>query len=169
MPMAQQGDAAIASDADMSGTAEAAADGAVQADTGADASPDAEAAADVEAPAVPLDPAEARRAAELAELREIEAEEERRRDEESRKLSEANARRNTADTAAPAARPANDTASEPFGRRRRQAEEVQTRRPAAPRRDGPGRRQSGKMTITQALSGDEQRPSAFAGISPPSA
>ena len=151
------GDAAIASDADMSGTAEAAAAGAVQADTGADTSPDAETAADVEAPAVPLDPAEARRAAELAELREIEAEEERRRDEESRKLSEANARRNTADTAAPAARPANDTASEPFGRRRRQAEEVQTRRPAAPRRDGPGRRQSGKMTITQALSGDEQR------------
>ena len=32
-----------------------------------------------------------------------------------------------------------------------------SRRPAAPRRDGPGRRQSGKMTITQALSGDDQR------------
>ena len=32
-----------------------------------------------------------------------------------------------------------------------------SRRPAPARRDGPGRRQSGKMTITQALSGDEQR------------
>ncbi|MGB1176233.1 MAG: translation initiation factor IF-2, partial [Candidatus Puniceispirillaceae bacterium] len=43
------------------------------------------------------------------------------------------------------------------GRRRRHVEEIPSRRPAAPRRDGAGRRQSGKMTITQALSGDEQR------------
>ena len=154
---AAAGGAAAASDADMPAADVAATDGAVQADAAADAAADAEAKTELETPAAPLDPAEARRAAELAELREIEAEEERRRGEESRKLSEANARRNTPETAAPAARPANDTASEPFGRRRRQAEEVQARRPAAPRRDGPGRRQSGKMTITQALSGDEQR------------
>ena len=106
----------------------------------------------------PMDPAEARRAAELAELKEIEAEEERRRDDEARKHSEANARRAEATrvtTAAPA--PSGPSATDAPGRRRRQSEEVPSRRPAAPRRDGPGRRQSGKMTITQALSGDEQR------------
>ena len=50
-----------------------------------------------------------------------------------------------------------DAASEPFNRRRRQVDDTPSRRPAPARRDGPGRRQSGKMTITQALSGDEQR------------
>jgi len=110
-----------------------------------------------EAPAAPLSPEEARRAAELAELREIEAEEERRRDEEAKKHSEATARRAAARPAAATPPPSNDTASDPFTRRRRQVEDVPSRRPAAPRRDGPGRRQSGKMTITQALSGDDQR------------
>ncbi|MGC6519564.1 MAG: translation initiation factor IF-2, partial [Candidatus Puniceispirillaceae bacterium] len=110
-----------------------------------------------EAPAEPLSPEEARRAAELAELREIEAEEERRRDEEAKKHSEATARRAAARPAAATPAPSNDTASDPFSRRRRQVEEMPSRRPAAPRRDGPGRRQSGKMTITQALSGDDQR------------
>ena len=114
--------------------------------------------APVEAPvAAPLDPVSARREAELAELREIEAAEERRREEEARKHSEATARRATADTAAPAARAPGDAASEPFNRRRRQVDDTPSRRPAPARRDGPGRRQSGKMTITQALSGDEQR------------
>ncbi|MGB2121969.1 MAG: translation initiation factor IF-2 [Candidatus Puniceispirillaceae bacterium] len=102
---------------------------------------------------------EARRAAELAELKEIEAEEERRRDEEARKHSEANARRAAA--AAPAApsapSPSAPSTTDAPGRRRRHVEEIPSRRPAAPRRDGAGRRQSGKMTITQALSGDEQR------------
>ena len=105
-----------------------------------------------------MSPEEARRAAELAELREIEAEEERRRDEEAKKHSEANARR--AASARPAAAtpaPSSAPGSDPFSRRRRQVEEMPSRRPAAPRRDGPGRRQSGKMTITQALSGDDQR------------
>ena len=114
--------------------------------------------APVETPAEPLSPEEARRAAELAELREIEAEEERRRDEEAKKHSEANARR--AASARPAAAtpaPSSAPGSDPFSRRRRQVEEMPSRRPAAPRRDGPGRRQSGKMTITQALSGDDQR------------
>ena len=114
--------------------------------------------APVEAPvAAPLDPVSARRETELAELREIEAAEERRREDEARKHSEATARRATADTAAPAARAPGDAASEPFNRRRRQVDDTPSRRPAPARRDGPGRRQSGKMTITQALSGDEQR------------
>ena len=115
-------------------------------------------AAPVEAPAEPLSPEEARRAAELAELREIEAEEERRREDEAKKHSEANARR--AASARPAAAtpaPSSEPGSDPFSRRRRQVEEMPSRRPAAPRRDGAGRRQSGKMTITQALSGDDQR------------
>ena len=115
-------------------------------------------AAPVEAPAEPLSPAEARRAAELAELREIEAEEERRRDEEAKKHSEATARRAaSARPAAAAPAPSNEPGSDPFSRRRRQVDEMPSRRPAAPRRDGAGRRQSGKMTITQALSGDDQR------------
>ncbi|MED5313486.1 MAG: translation initiation factor IF-2 [Pseudomonadota bacterium] len=125
-------------------------------------SADVEAAGEAEAapqPAPePMDPAEARRAAELAELKEIEAEEERRREDEARKHSEANARRAEAarvSTATPA--PSGPSGTDAPGRRRRQTEEVPSRRPAAPRRDGPGRRQSGKMTITQALSGDEQR------------
>jgi translation initiation factor IF-2 len=114
--------------------------------------------ASVKAPvAEPLDPVSARREAELAELREIEAAEERRREDEARKHSEATARRATADTAAPAARAPGDAISEPFNRRRRQVDDTPSRRPAPARRDGPGRRQSGKMTITQALSGDEQR------------
>ena len=115
-------------------------------------------AAPVEAPAEPLSPAEARRAAELAELREIEAEEERRRDDEAKKHSEATARRAaSARPAAAAPAPSNEPGSDPFSRRRRQVDEMPSRRPAAPRRDGAGRRQSGKMTITQALSGDDQR------------
>ena len=126
----------------------------------ADVTSDAPAAeAPPEVPAAPLDPAEARRAAELAELKEIEAEEERRRDEEARKHSEANARRAAAaNVTAPAApTPAGPSTADAPGRRRRHVEEIPSRRPAAPRRDGAGRRQSGKMTITQALSGDEQR------------
>ena len=116
-------------------------------------------AAAPEVPAEPLDPAEARRAAELAELKEIEAEEERRREEEARKHSEANARRAAAaNVAAPSApSPSGPSTADAPGRRRRHVEEIPSRRPAAPRRDGAGRRQSGKMTITQALSGDEQR------------
>ena len=131
-------------------------DGAADGAPAAEAQPDAVADAPAEVPAAPLDPAEARRAAELAELKEIEAEEERRRDEEARKHSEANARRAAAANVAAPSPAAPSTVDAP-GRRRRQVEEIPSRRPAAPRRDGAGRRQSGKMTITQALSGDEQR------------
>ena len=105
---------------------------------------------------------EARRAAELAELREIEAEEEQRRTAASRKLAEETARRQTPDVAAPQtpdrggpSRP--ETESDAFSRRRKATEEVAARKTPGARRDGPGRRQSGKMTITQALSGDDQR------------
>ena len=112
-------------------------------------------------PAAPLDPAAQRRAAELAELEEIEAEEANRRAEEARRNSEHVARHQQAvadrDNAnlyrsAPQSPSPADVAS----RRRREADEMAPRRPAA-RRDGAGRRQSGKMTITQALSGDDNR------------
>ena len=124
--------------------AAAAAEAPVDAAEAPAAGPEADAAAE------PLSPAEARRAAELAELKEIEAEEERRRDEEARKHSKAR------QTAPSAPAPSNDGA-DLHSRRRRQADDTPSRRPAPARRDGPGRRQSGKMTITQALSGDDQR------------
>ena len=135
----------------------------------AEAAPEEAVPAPVEGPAAPeepLDPAAARRAAELAELQEIEAEEARRREQEAQKHSEIAARRaaeaKPADS--PRAAPSGDAANDTFTRRRRQTEEVPARRPSAPRRDGPGRRQSGKMTITQALSGDGQRQRSLASV-----
>ena len=135
----------------------------------AEAAPEEAVPAPVEesaAPEEPLDPAAARRAAELAELQEIEAEEARRREQEAQKHSEIAARRaaeaKPADS--PRAAPSGDAANDTFTRRRRQTEEVPARRPSAPRRDGPGRRQSGKMTITQALSGDGQRQRSLASV-----
>ncbi|MEK9849085.1 MAG: translation initiation factor IF-2 [Candidatus Puniceispirillum sp.] len=106
------------------------------------------------AEAAPLDPIAARRAAELAELKAIEADEERRRAEESKKHADAQiARRTVAED--PAKRFTNAAPTmDVQARRRRENEETAARRPS-PRRDGAGRRQSGKMTITQALSGDE--------------
>ncbi|MEK9910721.1 MAG: translation initiation factor IF-2 [Candidatus Puniceispirillum sp.] len=114
----------------------------------------AEAAQDPAPLAAPLDPIAARRAAELAELKAIEADEERRRAEESKKHADAQiARRTVAED--PAKRFTNAVPAMDFqARRRRENEETAARRPS-PRRDGAGRRQSGKMTITQALSGDE--------------
>jgi len=113
------------------------------------------------APAEPEDPVARRRAAELAELEEIEAEEARRREEEARKHSETAARQQQAtDNRRQAdmyrAAPAAPAPSDVTARRRREADEMAPRRPAS-RRDGSGRRQSGKMTITQALSGDDNR------------
>ena len=119
-------------------------------------------------PKVPLDPIEARRAAELAELREIEAEEAKRREDASRKLAEENVRRQTPESAAPntgRTPPSGpEGAGETFNRRRKAAEEMAPRRTPAVRRDGPGRRQSGKMTITQALSGDDRRQRSLASV-----
>ena len=113
-------------------------------------------------PPEPLDPVASRRAAELAELQEIETAEANRKAADVQKNSEANILQQTAENqsitdsfrAAPAggAPTPNDLAS----RRRREADEMAPRRPA-PRREGAGRRQSGKMTITQALSGDDSR------------
>ena len=116
----------------------------------------------------PLDPIETRRAAELLELREIEAEEEKRRDDASRKLAEENARRQMAEPTAPKGgrtpSPGSDGDGETINRRRKMADEMAPRRTPAIRRNGVGRRQSGKMTITQALSGDDRRQRSLASV-----
>ncbi|MEC8653861.1 MAG: translation initiation factor IF-2 [Pseudomonadota bacterium] len=112
-------------------------------------------------PAAPLDPVAQRRAAELAELEEIEAAEASRRVEEARRNSEHLARHQQAVANRDNANlyrtgPQSLSPADVASRRRREADEMAPRRPA-PRREGTGRRQSGKMTITQALSGDDNR------------
>ena len=104
-----------------------------------------------EASAVELDPTAARRAAEIAELQAIEADEERRRSEESKKHAEAQSvRRPASDDVA--SRFTDTSLSETSARRRRDIEETVSRRPARRAEPGNRRRQSGKITITQALS-----------------
>ena len=112
-------------------------------------------------PATMHDPAAQRRAAELAELEEIEAEEATRRAEEAHRNSEHLARhqqsvadRDKATTYRSA--PQSPSLVDGTSRRRREADEMAPRRPTS-RREGAGRRQSGKITITQALSGDDNR------------
>ncbi|MEC8108962.1 MAG: translation initiation factor IF-2 [Pseudomonadota bacterium] len=112
-------------------------------------------------PTAPLDPVAQRRAAELAELREIEAEEANRRAEEARRNSEHVARHQQAVAERDNANlyrsaPLSPSPVDVVTRRRREVDETPPRRPAL-RREGVGRRQSGKMTITQALSGDDNR------------
>ena len=124
-----------------------------------DAAPVAEAVA--AEPTAPLDPVAQRRAAELAELEEIEAAEASRRAEEARRNSEHVARHQQAVADRDNANlyrtgPQSPSPADVASRRRREADEMAPRRPA-PRREGAGRRQSGKMTITQALSGDDNR------------
>ena len=103
-----------------------------------------------------LDPIAARRAAEIAELQAIEADEERRRSEESKKHAEAQSvRRPASDDVA--GRFTDTSLSETSARRRRDIEETVSRRPARRAEPGNRRRQSGKITITQALSGDDSR------------
>ena len=110
----------------------------------------------------PLDPREARRRAELAELQEIEKQASAQRKVHSDKLTAENAARQAA--AAPQQRPksfTNDDAppspredtAPPRNRRRAAEAEAPRRTPGAKREDG-GRRQTSKMTISQALSGD---------------
>ena len=124
-----------------------------------DAAPVAEAvAAETTAP---LDPVAQRRAAELAELEEIEAAEASRRAEEARRNSEHVARHQQAVADRDNANlhrmgPQSPSPADVASRRRREADEMAPRRPAL-RREGAGRRQSGKLTITQALSGDDNR------------
>ena len=108
-------------------------------------------------PEVPLDPVEARRAAELAELREIEAGEERRASEAKKHADTQARRQETPERPAAPAPQMPDPIGEAQQRRRKAADEMAPRRPGASRRDTNNRRQSGKMTINQALSGDESR------------
>ena len=102
----------------------------------------------------------------IAYIDEIEAEEEKRRDDASRKLAEENARRQIAEppTSKGGRTPpsSSDSDSETFNRRRKVTDEMAPRRTPAIRRNGTGRRQSGKMTITQALSGDDRRQRSLA-------
>ena len=132
-----------------------------------------EAAAEAAAPVVeeaPLDPREARRRAELAELQEIEKIAQTRKAEEKAARAAENAARRRAvedqkqrqQKPAPASdrfaqpnAPVEDAASRPQGGRRRAEEADTNRRQPAARREGPARRQSGKMTISQALSDGE--------------
>ena len=101
-----------------------------------------------------LDPAEARRASEMAELKAIEAGEEARREAEALKHSEQSARQASVKLRTAATE---EPAREGPSRRRRQVDDAPARRQPAARRTEPGRRRSGKITITQALTGDEQR------------
>lgn len=132
-----------------------------------------EASAEAVSPVVeeaPLDPREARRRAELAELQEIEKIAQTRKAEEKAKRTAENAARRQAvedqkqrqQKPAPASdrfahpnAPVEDAASRPQGGRRRAEEADTNRRQPAARREGPARRQSGKMTISQALSDGE--------------
>ena len=112
-------------------------------------------------PADPTDAAAQRRAAELAELEQIETEEANRRAEEARRNSEHVARHQQALADRDNAHlyrsaPQSPSPTDAVSRRRREADEIAPRRPA-PRREGTGRRQSGKLTITQALTGDDNR------------
>ena len=114
----------------------------------------------------PLSPREARRQAELAELQEIEKLAQSQKAAEQAKRAEENAARRKAteeqsarlsQSAGPAdmAGPVdNALPARPSGGRRRVEEQDNNRRQPA-RREGPARRQSGKMTISQALSDGE--------------
>ena len=116
--------------------------------------------------AAPLSPREARRQAELAELQEIEKLAQSQKAAELAKRAEENAARRKAteeqsarlsQSAGPAdmAGPVdNASPARPSGGRRRVEEQDNNRRQPA-RREGPARRQSGKMTISQALSDGE--------------
>ena len=118
--------------------------------------------------AAPLSARERRRQAELAELQEIEKIAQTQKAEERAKRTQENAARHKAtemqaerrvQRAAPEERPdpggpVADNAGRPqSGRRRVEEPDNQRRQPA--RRQGPARRQSGKMTINQALSAGE--------------
>ena len=115
----------------------------------------------------PLSPREARRRAEMAELEEIEkltqsqkAAEKAKRTEENaarRKATEEQSTRAATARSAPAQPGPIDEAapSRPQGGRRRVEEDTNNNRRQPARREGPARRQSGKMTISQALSDGE--------------
>ena len=116
----------------------------------------------------PLSPREARRRAELAELEEIEKIAQSQKAAEKAKRTQENAARRKATEeqsmrSAPSARTAPSTPgpvdeavpSRPQGGRRRVEDDNNNNRRQPARREGPARRQSGKMTISQALSDGE--------------
>ena len=136
------------------------------AETGAETAQTPEASAGEQA--APLSAKERRRQAELAELEEIEKIAQTQRAEERAKRTEENAARHKAtemqaerrvqrslpEERADLGGPVADNAGRPqSGRRRVEEPDNQRRQPA--RRQGPARRQSGKMTINQALSAGE--------------
>jgi translation initiation factor IF-2 len=110
------------------------------------------------AEAAPLDPREARRQAELAELEEIEKQAQAKKEAEAARLADENARRQATPAAAPRKftndRPPTSRPDATAPRRRREEEAEAARRPARGRGTDM-RRQSGKLTITEALSGSE--------------
>ena len=126
-----------------------------------------EATAEPEVEEAPLSPREKRRQAELAELQEIEKIAQSQKAAEQAKRTEENAARRKAtqeqstrlaQSAQPAevAGPVDSAApSRPSGGRRRVEEQDNNNRRQPARREGPARRQSGKMTISQALSDGE--------------
>ena len=131
----------------------------------ADVAPEETATVEVEQ--VPLSPREKRRQAELAELQEIEKIAQSQKAAEQAKRAEENAARRRAtqeqsERMAQAVQPAdvggpvdNAAPTRPSGGRRRVEEQDNTNRRQPARREGPARRQSGKMTISQALSDGE--------------
>ena len=134
-----------------------------QAETEAEAAP-----AEPAVEEAPLDPKEARRRAELAELEEIEKIAQSKKAEEQQKRAAENAARRKATEeqqnqqqararfAPNETGPVEDAPSRPQGGRRRVEEpDNNQRRQPNTRREGPARRQSGKMTISQALSDGE--------------
>ncbi len=110
------------------------------------------------AEAATLDPREARRQAELAELEEIEKQAQAKKEAEAARLADENARRQATPAAAPRKftndRPPTSRPDATAPRRRREEEAEAARRPARGRGTDM-RRQSGKLTITEALSGSE--------------
>ena len=131
----------------------------------ADVAPEETATVEVEQ--VPLSPREKRRQAELAELQEIEKIAQSQKAAEQAKRAEENAARRRAtqeqsERMAQTVQPAdvggpvdNAAPARPSGGRRRVEEQDNTNRRQPARREGPARRQSGKMTISQALSDGE--------------
>ncbi|MGC6517549.1 MAG: translation initiation factor IF-2 N-terminal domain-containing protein, partial [Candidatus Puniceispirillaceae bacterium] len=127
----------------------------------ADSAPQTPAPVEEEAP---LSPREARRRAELAELEEIEKIAQSKKAAEQAKREQENAVRRKAyenQTAKPERQtpdvgPVNEAVpTRPQGGRRRVEEADNQNRRQPTRREGPARRQSGKMTISQALSDGE--------------
>ena len=108
---------------------------------------------------------DARRAKEQAEAERRKAEEERRKEaeEEARKKAEEQARHSLGEEEAPAETRERPTAEESEERPRARRGRAEPRRAPGERRDA-NRRRSGKMTVTQALSGREERQRSLASV-----